>query len=258
MGKINIIDTNATNILDYGVCGYKNPKKAGYKEKIDWLKERYNEGLKIKILKIEDGGTQGMIEYLPGEYCWRPVDARGYMFIHCIFVGFRRIYKDKGYGALMLEECLKDAESQNMHGVAVVTRDSSFMVGKKFFLKNGFQIVEKANPDFQLMVKTFDEVAPMPKFTINTQKLETDYAEGLTIIRADQCPYSVKNVNEICEVAEKTYHITPNLVNLSTHKDAQNTPAPFGTFCIIYNGNIVAHHPISKRRFMNIMEKELE
>jgi len=27
-----------------------------------------------------------MIEYIPGKYAHRPVDAEGYMFIHCIFV----------------------------------------------------------------------------------------------------------------------------------------------------------------------------
>ena len=32
----------------------------------------------------------------------------------------------------------------------------------------------------------------------------------------------------------------------------------FGSFCLIYNGKIISHHPISNTRFMNIMKKELK
>ena len=69
MERIEIIDTNADNILEYGVCGYKSIKREGYPEKIEWLKDRFPEGMKIKTLYSDKGGTQGMIEYIPGEYC---------------------------------------------------------------------------------------------------------------------------------------------------------------------------------------------
>ncbi len=131
MENIEIIDTNAENILKYGVCGYKNIKRDGYPEKIEWLKDRYPECMKIKSLYSNKDGTQGMIEYIPGEYFWRPVKASGYMFSHCIFVGFKRAYKGKGYGSLLVDECLKDAKRGNMHGVAVVTRSGAFMAGKE-------------------------------------------------------------------------------------------------------------------------------
>jgi hypothetical protein len=258
MEKVEIIDTNLDNILNYGICGYKNINRAGYPEKIEWLKERFTEGMKIKILYSEKDGTQGMIEYIPGEYSWRPVDAKGYMFIHCIFVGFKRAYKGKGYGSLILDECLKDAKKQKMNGVAVVTREGSFMAGKEFFAKNDFKVVDTAPPDFQLLVKKFNKKAPNPKFKGNLEKKLSQYGKGLTIIRADQCPYTVKNVKEIRETAEKTYGIKPNIIDLKNYKEAQNSPCAFGSFCIIFNGKIVAHHPISNKRFQNIMNKELK
>ena len=71
MDGIEIIDTTADNISKYGVCGYKDIKRAGYPEKIEWLKDRFQEGLKLKTLYSDKDGTQGMIEYIPGEYCWR-------------------------------------------------------------------------------------------------------------------------------------------------------------------------------------------
>jgi len=257
MGKIEIIDTNADNILEYGVCGYKNIKREGYPEKIEWLKDRFPEGMKIKTLYSAEDGTQGMIEYIPGEYCWRPVEAIGYMFIHCIFVGFKRAYKGKGYGSLLVDECLKDAEKGNMHGVAVVTRKGSFMAGKELFVKKGFEVVDKASPDFELLVKKLNKGALSPEFKGDWERRLSQYDQGLTIIRADQCPYTVKNVKEISETAEKVYGIRPNIIKLKNCQGAQNSPCPFGTFCIVYNGKVVAETPISNTRFKNIMNRQV-
>lgn len=54
-----------------------------------------------------------MIEYVPGEYCWRPVEASGYIFIHCLFVGFKNSYKHKGYANILIDDCIKEAKGQN-------------------------------------------------------------------------------------------------------------------------------------------------
>jgi len=256
MERIEIIDTNARNISEYGICGYKSIKREGYPEKVEWLKNRFPEGMKIKTLYSDNDGTQGMIEYLPGEYSWRPVEASGYMFIHCIFVGFKRAYKEKGYGSLLVEECLKDAGKENMHGVAAVTRKGSFMAGKELFVKKGFEVVDKAPPDFELLVKEFDKNAPTPQFKGDWGKRLSQYNKGLTIFRADQCPYSVKNVKEISGTAEKIYGIKPTIIELKSCEEAQNSPCAFGTFCIVHNGKVIADHPISNTRFMNIMNKE--
>lgn len=258
LGEVEIIDANSDNILNYGVCGYRNIKRAGYPEKISWLKDRFLEGMKLKILHSYSDGTQGMIEYLPGEHCWRPVDADGYLFIHCVFVGFKKEYKRKGYASLLLDECIKDARGENMNGVAVVTRKGPFMVGKDIFLKNGFEVVDFAPPDFDLLVKKFNEGAPNPKFKKGMEKKLEKYDKGLTIFRADQCPYTVKNVNEIKETAIKKYGIKPKVIDLKNSKEAKKNPCAFGTFGIIYNGKIVAHHPISDTRFQNIMNKEMK
>ncbi len=255
MDPIAVIDTNADNILEYGICGYKNIKRAGYKEKIGWLKDRFQEGLKIKTLYSDKDGPQGMIEYIPGEYCWRPVEASGYMFIHCIFAGFKRAYKGKGYASLLVDECLKDALKENMHGVAVVTRKGSFMAGKELFIKNAFELVDKALPDFELLVNKFKKSTPTPKFKGDWEKRLSKYCQGLTIIRADQCPYTVKNVKEISETAEKTYGIKANIIHLKNYQEAQNNPCAFGTFGIVYDGKVIANHPISNTRFSNIMNK---
>ena len=132
------------------------------------------------------------------------------------------------------------------------------MANSELFEKNGFNKVGSAPPDFKLMVKKFKSSAPDPKFREDLDNNLKPYKKGLHIIRADQCPYTVKNVKEIVKVAEKRFKIKPNVINLKNHKEAQRSPCPFGTFCIINDGKILAHHPISKTRFQNIMEKELK
>ncbi len=104
-----------------------------------------------------------MLEYIPSEYAHRPVDAEGYMFIHCISIGFKKEYKGKGYASALIDECINEAKKVNRYGVAVVTRKGPFMAKKDIFVKKGFVLIDKAEPDFELLVLKFDQ-APNPKF----------------------------------------------------------------------------------------------
>ncbi len=255
MDEVQIIDTTPDNVLEYGVCGYKNIKKPGLIEKVGWLKTHFSEGVRIKTLYSGKDGTQGMIEYIPSEYGWRPVDAGGYMLIRCIFVGFRKACKGKGYGWLLLEACLDDAAKARMNSVAVVTRKGSFMAGKEIFRKYGFETVDAAAPDFELLAKRLRGHEPTPRFKGNCEKKLRRYGTGLTIRRVDQCPYSVKNVAEIVETAKRAYGLEPRVVDLRSCLEAQDSPCPFGTFCILHGGEVIADHPISNTRFINIMNK---
>jgi GNAT superfamily N-acetyltransferase len=259
MADIEIIDLNPDNIADYGVCGYKDVKKhVELKRKIDWFKEYYPKGLRIKAAVSKKGGYQGMLEYIPGEYAHRPVEADGYMFIHCIFVGFRKEFKGKGLASSMLDECIEEAKDKEMLGVAVVTRKGPFMVGNDIFLSKGFEIVDSAKPDFNLLVKKFNGEARNPKFKENMAESLSDYSEGLTVLRSVQCPYTEKNVNAIIESAENNFKLKTNLIDLEDARAVQNTPCAFGSFCIIYDGDIISYHPISKTRFENIMKKKIK
>ena len=76
-----------------------------------------------------------------------------------------------------------------------------------------------------------------------------------TILRSAQCPYSEKNVAAIMEIARRNYGLEPRLVELDCAEAVQESPCAFGTFCILYNGEVISHHPVSGTRFENIMEK---
>jgi len=252
MTDIEIIDLTPDNIADYGVCGYKDAEKhLELRRKIDWFKEYFPKGLRIKAVISQKGGYQGMLEYLPGKYAHRPVDADGYMFIHCVFVGFKNEFKGKGLASTLINECIKDAKFANMDGVAVVTRKGPFMAKKEIFIKKGFILVDETKPDFELLVLKFNQGAVDPKFKkVSLEK----YSKGLTIIRSAQCPYSVKNVKSILETAKKL-KIKADLIEIKDSESAQQTPSVFGTFCIIHNNEVISHHPISNTRFENIMAK---
>jgi hypothetical protein len=258
MSDINIIDLTPENIADYGVCGYKDVKKhIGLRNKIEWFKEYYPKGLRIKVVFSQKGGYQGMLEYIPGKYAHRPVDAEGYMFIHCIFVGFKKEFKRKGYASSLIDECIQDAKDKKMLGVAVVTRKGPFMVHNAIFLKKGFQLVDNAVPDFSLLVLKFDKQSINPAFKLNKDEITNNYDKGLTILRSAQCPYTEKNVTAIIESAQKM-KLKTNVVDLNDAHAVQNTPCAFGSFCMIYNGKIISHHPVSNTRFENIMKKEMK
>jgi len=259
MNDITIVDLTPDNIAEYGVCGYKNVKKhEELRNKIEWFKKNYPKGLRIKVLFSEKAGYQGMLEYIPGKYAHRPVHAEEFLFIHCIFVGFKNEFKGKGFASMMIDECLSDAKIQEFKGVAVVTRKGPFMVHDDIFLKKGFTIVDTAKPDFELLVKKFDMKSKDPKFRSSITENLKNYSKGLTIIRSAQCPYSVKNVNAILETSRKKFKISPKLIDIQDSIESQNVPCAFGSFCIIFNGEIIAHHPISNTRFENIMKKKMK
>ena len=258
MADIQILDLTPDNIADYGVCGYKAVRKhLELRRKIDWFKEYYPKGLRIKVLLSRKGGYQGMLEYIPGKYAHRPVDAEGYMFIHCIFVGFKKEFKGLGYASSLIDECTKEAKNANMYGVAVVTRKGPFMARKDIFVKKGFVLVDTAEPDFKLLVLKFNQRAANPKFKNMKQYLKK-YQKGLFIIRSVQCPYTEKNVNAILKSAQDRFNLNANLFDLKDSKAVQKSPCAFGTFCLIYNGEILSYHPISNTRFENIMKKKLK
>lgn len=85
MSTFQIQEVTPENAANESLFCIKDPNYPGFKLKVEWLKERIKEGLKLKLLKIADE-TVGFIEYVPGKFAWRPVSAENYLFIHCMWV----------------------------------------------------------------------------------------------------------------------------------------------------------------------------
>jgi L-amino acid N-acyltransferase YncA len=252
MSEVEIIDLDSSNVCDHVFCGYRNPKQEGYRRKTEWLKKRFHEGMRVKVLHAPDEGDVGFVEYIPGEYTWRPIEAAGYLTIHCIMI-FRRKHKASGYGSLLLEQCLRDAKKMKANGVAVVTSKGTWMAGAGLFVKHGFEAVDSAPPSFELFARKMKK-GPLPRFKGGWEKKARSYGKGLVIIRSDQCPCVAKCAREILETAQRL-GIDSRVKELTTCKQAQNAPSPYGIFNIVYNGRLIADHPIGNTRFRNIMKQ---
>jgi hypothetical protein len=250
MREYQIIDTDAGNIDGCGLCGHKCAKNEGRRRKLAWLKKRYAEGLRYKVLRWRQLGDIGMIEYMPGSSAWRPIEAEGYLVIHCLMV-FK--HKGQGLGALLLDSCLQDARKSKCRGVAVVTSADSFMADSRLFLKAGFVSVESI-PPYELLVKKFQKAAPDPRFVVDQKRALKHYAKGLTILAADQCPMVSKWAKEIAE-ASRALGLSTKVVRIRSAQQARKLPTPYGTFSIIYDGKLIAERPVSATRFKNMMGK---
>ena len=106
MENIQIIDVTPGNLNKHGMFCNKNTKSEGYKQKAEWYSKTYEQGLRMKIVQNEVGVKIGFIEYVPAEFAWRPVDALGYMFIHCMYI-YSNSDKKQGYGSQMVKSVKK-------------------------------------------------------------------------------------------------------------------------------------------------------
>ncbi|HXN48440.1 MAG TPA: YoaP domain-containing protein [Bryobacteraceae bacterium] len=247
-----LIDIGRDNIDEAPCCGIKDPAHPGLLSKRCWLKAQCSLGLRAKQLVGPDGKRCGYIEYLPGEFAWRGVNAAGYMFIHCVWNQSRQC-QGKGWGSAMIEACLNDARAAGMNGVAAMTRDGPWMAGRTLFVANGFKVADTAAPDCQLLVRKFKGGAADPTFKGGYEEKVARFGRGLTIIRSDQCPYIAKSAAEIAQTAKEEFYIKPKMIELESWSDAQNAPSPYAVFAVIYKGRLLADHQISRTRFRNIM-----
>jgi ribosomal protein S18 acetylase RimI-like enzyme len=247
-----IVTVDATNVAQEGFFCYKSkPRSAGYRRKMDWLQERFAEGLRIKIL-YEGTRSVGFVEYTPGEFAWRAVQADGYLVIHCLWVVGRG--KKKGYGSRLLSECLEDARQAGKHGVVMVSSSQTWLAGSKLFLKNGFEPVGQAPPSFELLVKRFD-AAPLPTFPADWDERLGRYGPGLTVVYSDQCPYIEDALHGALAFARDQGVRTGAVKLASSHETQEASPSAYGVFNIVYNGELVTHHFMddrAKQRFMDL------
>jgi GNAT superfamily N-acetyltransferase len=250
MREYEIVDTNAENIGGCWFCGNKPGRNLGHRRKAAWLKERYAEGLRFKVLRSPKFGDIGMIEYALGNQAWRPVEAKGYLVIHCLMVN--REHQGQGLGRLLLESCLRDAKKSQCRGVAVVTSSDAFMARRDLFIQAGFVPVD-SSPPYELLVKKLKQTAPDPRFIVDRERVLKRHTKGLTILAADQCPYVAKSAERIAE-ASRTLGLEPKVVRVTSAQASRELPTPYGVFSIIYDGRLIVERPTSATRFTNIMQ----
>ncbi len=240
MPEYKIVDITPENESQNDLfCKKSKKKEEGYQSKLSWFQERYNEGMRMKVLFVNERGkmtSRGFIEYIPGEYAWRAVYAPNYMVIHCLWVVGQ--WKKKGFGRMLLDACVADAEQRGMDGVAMVTNEGNWVTGKKILLKNGFEKVDSAPMGFELVVKRIND-ASNPLFPTNWEERQRNCGKGLTIFYSAQCPYTPEAVSAAVEAGNEA-GVKTKAIELHTAKELQEiSPSAYGVFGIVFDGKLI-------------------
>lgn len=249
MPTTEFVDVTSENVERTGFfCMMSKKKSEGYQRKLAWLRNRFDEGMRIKMLPLP---LRGYIEYLPGESAWRAVNANGYMFIHCLWVVGKT--RKQGYARQLLNSCIEDAQSSGMKGVAMLTSEKVWLIGKKLFLSEGFEIAETADPAFSLVVKKFGK-HESPSLAGDWEKKAAACGRGLTVFYSDQCPYIPDAVANALDAAKEA-GVRSNAVHLESRQQIMDVvPSPYGIYSMVLNGKMLAYHYLLKKDLMPLLE----
>jgi hypothetical protein len=247
-----LVKVGPENLDEMGIGCLLNPGHEGYDPKVRWLRERFDEGLRFFLFRDGDGRPLAFLEFVPGRFAWRPVEADGWLFIHCLWV-YARGQKVGGLGSRLIQACVHEAREGEHLGVATLASEGPWMAGKEVFLKNGFHELESGDR-FQLLARRLQE-GPGPRMRSLEDNLDA-YQNGLHLIYSPQCPMLPKSVNDLREMC-RGHGIELQVTELTSASQAQKAPSYYGVFNLVWNGRLLSDHYVSKGRFKNLLKKEI-
>lgn len=251
MNKISLVKVGSGNISECGIGCLTGAKNPGIRPKVEWLEKRFGEGLRFFLFRDDQGRPLAFLEYVPGEFAWRPVDAKGWLFVHCLWV-YPRGQRIGGLGTRLIQACVKEARETGSIGVAAIVSDGPWMASKGVFLKNGFKEVGEADR-FQLVTHRL-RAGREPSFRDITDNLAK--YRGLHLVYCAQCPMLPKSVNDLSEMAAE-HGLKLKVTVLKSAHEAQNAPSYYGVFNLVWNGRLLSDHYVSKGRFKNLLKREI-
>ncbi len=211
----------------------------GVATKRAWLAERIAEGHVFR--KLDEKGKV-FIEYAPLETAWTPLIGDNYMYIYCLWVSGS--FKGKGYAKALMEYCISDAKAKGKSGVCILSskKKKPFLAEKKFLLKYGFEVVDSAGDDYELLALSFD--SSKPRFAESAKQMSID-DDTLTIYYGLQCPYipnCIEQVKNYCDANS----IPLRLVTVDTLEKAKTVPCVFNNWAVFYGGKYVTNHLLNE------------
>lgn len=237
----NYINLSTENIEKEHLCCAIADKKhqAGVAVKKAWLKERIAEGHVFR--KLDEQGKV-FIEYAPLETAWVPIQGENYMYIYCLWVSGS--FKGNGYAKALLEYCIHDAKEKGKSGVCMLSskKKKPYLSDKKFLLKYGFEVVDTAGNEYELLALSFNEEKPHFSESVKEMKISS---KELTIYYGLQCPFIPNCVEQVREYCSKN-NIPVNLIAVDTLEKAKNLPCVFNNWAVFYNGAFETNQLVSE------------
>ena len=231
-----IVDVDDSRVDTTSYCG-ANP--LGHARKREWIRQCLPDGLRYKVaIQAATGQAAGMIEYMPVETTWRAVRANRYLVIHCLQVP--EPHRGRGLGSALVQACLADAKRQHLNGVAVLATSKGWCADSRLFLKNSFEVVDRAAPAFELLAFA---CRPSQKPTCGDwQRRAQALGPGLYLYDSKQCPFQRGDRNRARAGWLKTdYGLEATLVEVSHCRAAQANPCVWGSSGIVCNGQVLNH-----------------
>ncbi len=254
-----LIDLNTENISTEHICCAISDTKcsASYQAKKDWLTKEFNNGY---VFRRIDERAKVFIEYGPAENAWIPITAINYLNINCFWVSGK--YKKNGYGKKLLETAIEDAKNQGKDGLVTVvgTKKFHFMSDTKWFLKQGFEEVERISSGFSLLAKKINSKTEVPKFNESVKSGECPEKNGIVVYYSNRCPFVEFHAkNSLIETA-KNRKLPLKIIKLETMKQAQSAPSPATIFSLFYNGKFMTTDisVCMNTRYDKVMDKILK
>ena len=233
------IDLSPENLAQEQLCCIVRTKKPhpGVEAKREWLAQRLREGHVFR--KLNAKGVV-FIEYAPVETAWVPVEGDGFVYIYCLWVD--GAFKGKGYGKELMEYCLADARAQGKSGVCMLgsAKQKAWLSNQAFAKKYGFETVDTAPGDYELLALSFD--GRKPRFTDGAKRMAIDDPR-LTVYYDRQCPFILQKVESIRAYCDE-HQVPANLIEVDSLEKAKALPCVFNNWAVFWNGRLATVNQI--------------
>lgn len=248
------IDITPENLATEHICCAISDKKGEtcVADKKGWLAAALGDGLVFRKL---DARGKVFIEYIPAERAWCPLDAPGYLHIHCLWVSGQ--FKGQGHAGALLASCVEDARAQDKHGVTILSarKKMPFLSDPKYMKKHGFRLADTARPYFELLYLPLHEDAPVPTFRASAKEGRIDMP-GYALYYTNQCPFANTYAHRIQALAEMR-GMPMTLRRLDSWQEAQQSPAPYATYSLFKDGQFVTNEILSEKKFAAMLDADL-
>lgn len=232
-------------------CAFSDKKStAGYAAKKEWLKKQMQDGYVFTKL---DARAKVFIEYCPTEIAYLPVDVANFVAINCFWVSGQ--YKGKGYAKELLNQCIHESKEKGKEGIVVLCSDKKrpFMSDKKFFLHNGFEVCDHAEPYFELMYLPLNPSANIPKFLDTVRTGTCVDNDGFKVFYSNQCPYMNYYISLQKEIAEIN-NVIYETVLIDSKEKAMKNPSPFTIYSLYYKGKFITQELTAEKKFEKMIQ----